>query len=681
MVSSTYLGIDLGFYSSESLDISQNSKDIKYHNIQNIQNKTQDFTVNDFIKISSKKRKVQNKDINIKEERKFIKNSKHIHTSKGHKKKNILNNQKRSLEKKTNFSKTKYCRTKALKELNFTSSDQLNDESTEILLDPIVTSSPLSKSDINRQVYLPLSTHGKRIIVPKEHSWTQILKTKKKRKHILPDNNCIFEGFEDINDNYDTSSAYGKLLFKSSDDIYIKKKSNSNEMKETIEPPFKINSDISSSQEDYNNIYQDTISISKFDINNITDKHKSSSNNNLLGSLNSQNACLYVTNKDLTMIEKPQDLCLGKYSSKNNNTFNTNFFIHNSSNSDISNNTTIKTIGKSVCHDTSVKPSLLFCNYINNMPFIKKKVLFPDNVKKIRKLDTIEEYNDSFNSKNLHTSYKKFNIFNLFRKNEKNILKSFNKKRLDFIELKENDRNHMDKTNYYNDTTSTSEERYLSQLSSQKNNSKLLTSNITIDNECKLNTIALNKYLEYKQNAIILEANPCEYTNSLETVNNLISSRELSFNFNYFENYIKKNSKNIRIASSPESPQKYKKSQNSMKSLSSINKSLICFNKRHYKRFNTAFEFLPTFQNKLSNSIRRKTMNIITLDQFFTNNNSFIIPKSASLKMQSSDELLFENKIISDSQNIDTLFNNHKIAIDNNYKISKNSFLEIREAW
>ncbi|CCJ28530.1 unnamed protein product [Pneumocystis jirovecii] len=181
MVSSTYLGINLGFYSSEPLKASENSEYREYHNIKNKQNKEK-------------------------------------------KTKNLIKTNRQ--EKRKSSKKIKCYQNKSPKKLSYFSSDELNNKSIEMLSDPIIVSSPLAKSKINKRMYLPITAHGKRILIPQKYSLIQKLKNKKeKKKRILPNDNFIFEGFEDISEEYNSTPMYGKLLFKSSDDIIYEKES------------------------------------------------------------------------------------------------------------------------------------------------------------------------------------------------------------------------------------------------------------------------------------------------------------------------------------------------------------------------------------------------------------------------------------------------------------------------
>ncbi|KAG4304058.1 hypothetical protein PORY_002581 [Pneumocystis oryctolagi] len=670
MVSSTYLGINLGFYSSESSDTFEDLEPINCH--KDNRDKADCFTIDNFIKkITSKKRKTRKKCINAREKTKTVSKLGRRHTPSGNKERPVLNDQKKN-EKKKGSRKSESQQPKDSLKLFFSSSDEFDNSPPEILLDPIVTS-PSTKSNINKKIYLPMSAHKKRIIMPKEYSLTHILKTKKrKKKYISLDNNCIFEGFEDIGDEDNAVSTHGRLSFKSSDDItYEKESSDYDKIEQAIDEfqPKCINrkSRITNSlcfiskepslykYEKNCNIYQNDVFISEPHANNIIDSQDVSLHN--------------VDFKDFLKVTKNLSLCI--YSSSNNNMFCKSTPI--TQKFDITGDTMTKNKDKRIYFDDSDK-QYLFNNCISTRK--NETILFPVNIKKIKKSDTIEEYYDTNDFINSYNNYKKESLSNILEKNGKDLFKYSNKKQLDFAELDNDDKIYIDKADCYNDNTSILEKRYLSEISSNIVSSKLSISNQTA-NEHELN-IVHNKCSETnKQNDINAENISFKPIDSLSILNSPLQSN-LSLNYSH-EDY-KRKSEDLQIVFSLEKEllKFNKKNEKNMKNNSSINKLSIYSNKKCFKRSNTTIDFFSASQNNLFNFIRRKTINI-SPNESFINNNSLSTSKFTFSKIELNKQSS-KNIITDDFYDFNTLLNTHKLLI-NDYKVSNNSFSEIREAW
>ncbi|QSL66707.1 hypothetical protein MERGE_001091 [Pneumocystis wakefieldiae] len=683
MVSSTYLGIHLGFYSSESLEISEDSKRTKYHNTRNIQSKGQYFTVDGFIKKITSKKGQQNKRVSIKEKNNSLSCSKLSGGSSKNKKKAISNKQKVNLQKKKS-SKKKHHSVNHSKELSLFS-EESNDESFEIQLDPIIASPSSTKSEVDKRTYLPISTHVKRIIMPEEYSLGQILKSKKKKKMLkIPDDNSIFEGFDDNDTSTNNFQTYGKLLFKSSDEIsYDIKKENCNEMQtfydmeiiyvqeksEKQKLPYFIPKklDLYNFENSFHLLDCNYDPLNRSELMLKTDisilKHQEVNKNT-------------ISNNDCRGLFGPRDTPLGSSVSKNllkaeKNLKNSSLNKYLLKYSTFDKNRNAEEYPYS---SMSVKTCPVSNNYIDDISYIRKE-LFSGNGIKIKKLNTIKKYNDFINSIDLYTDYKKNRIGESFN-TDKYLFRSLNKKKLNFSKSK-NCKIYNNETNCFDDNLVVSEKRHLFELSSK--NSTLLTPNNIANNESGPSITLINKCTEEDEKAMLLKSESSESMDSLSMTNKSLSSCRSLFNCNNAESYNKKCfSEDSKKTCSNKDFQNYKKKdQNSMKNLSITNEPFI--HSKQHKRSNTTFEPSSVPENSLLNFIRRKTSNISNYNHSFTD--SSFIPKSIISKSQLLNKSFFRDKIEENrSQNINDSSNKYAFLANNDYEVSKNSFLEIREA-
>ncbi|KTW30862.1 hypothetical protein T552_00573 [Pneumocystis carinii B80] len=696
MVSSTYLGIHLGFHSSEVLEAPKENKCTKYHNIRNNQCKKQYFTVDDFIKKIGSKKKLKNKHVFIREKKNGISSFGLNEVSEKNKKINVSNKQKKNLQKKKKKSAKKkgHDSSKHLKELSLFSEDS-NDEYTKTQVDPIITSPPFTKSGVDERTYLPISTHVKRIIMPEEYSLGQILKARKKKKILkIPDDNSIFEGFEENDNNSSNGSQiYGKLLFKSSDEISCDiKKADCDEMKTSYDSEIMYVQDESEKQKlshfipkkldlyDFENYFH--ILGYNYDSSNHSElmskmetcilKHQEVnknilSNNSFKELFNSQNISVSNSNSNSKNIskaaKKPRNLPLNRHLSKHS-TFHENSFVL-----DEANNINDVMVGNTEEHLYSsmfANSCPVSNNYVDDISGLKKE-LFLSNGEKIKRRNTIKKYDNSINSIDLYDYYKKTSICQPFNTNTK-LFRSLNKKKLNLFKSKNYDKVYINEANCYDNSLGTSK------------NAKLLTSNNIVNDEHESNITLIDKCIQADKKAILSKSESSEFMNSLSITNKLSSSCQPSFNCNNAENYNKKSfSKDSKKTSNNDFQNYKKKDQSSIRNLSSINESFI-HSKQHSKRSNTAFELSSVPKNSLFNFIRRKTTNISDYNNSFTD--SSFISKSIISKSQLLNKSFFKDKVTENSsQNIDNSSNKYALLVNNNYEASKNSFLEIREAW
>ncbi|EMR11253.1 hypothetical protein PNEG_00284 [Pneumocystis murina B123] len=703
MVSLTYLGIHLGFHSSEALETSKDNKCKKYHNIRSIQSKNRYFTVDDFIKKIASKKGLQDKRVFIKEKKDSISSLKLNEVSGKNRKKIISNKQKINLQKKKKKSskKKEHHSSNHLKELSLFS-EESNDESIEMQPDPIIASPSFTKSEVDKRTYLPISAHAKRIIMPEEYSLGQILKTRKKKKMLkIPDDNSVFDGFEDNDNSFNSFQTYGKLLFKSSDEIsYDIKKANCNGMQESYDSeiihvheesekqklshfiPKKLdlyNFENSFHLQNYNyypfNHSELMLKMDTFILNHQEVNKNILSNNDCRGLFSSLNIPLGNSDSK-NLLKAAKNL---KNSSLNRYLLKHSAFDKNSLVPDKAYNINDIMVGNTEEHFYSsmfAKSCPVSNNYIDDISDMKKE-LFLSNTKKIKKLDTIKKYDNSINSIDLYSDYKKIDICESFN-TDTDLFRSLNKKKLSFFKSK-NYEIYVNETNCYDDSLVTSEKCHLFESSSR--NSKLLTSNDMANNEYKPNITLIDKYTQADKKDMLSKSESSESMDSISITDKPLSSFQSSFNCNNVENYSKKYfSKDSKKTFSNKDFQNYKKkNQSSMKNLSIINESFIR-SKQHSKRSNTTFELSSVPKNSLFNFIRQKTANISDYNHSFTD--SSFISKSIISKSQLLNKSFFRDKVTeNNSQNINDSSNKYALLVNNNYEVSRNSFLEIREAW